>query len=246
MKTVARSSSRRLPPRHRSPHIRRAVPVRLLHRVHDGRPGAFRAIVGVGLYPAGGVPGHAACPAPAAARTGNGLLGTVRCLTFASLLLAAPLAHADCTDRAAARFRLDADLLRAIAEQESGNRLDAVGPLLAGGNRAIGKMGINTIHLPELGVYGVTRADLFTDCGSVFVGAWILARYVHQLRSGWDAVGVYNTGPASRDLAARARYIAAVRHRYERIRSERLQREYGPRARETQLGARPLKAWIPE
>ena len=163
-----------------------------------------------------------------------------------SLLLAAPLAHADCTDRAAARFRLDADLLRAIAEQESGNRVDAVGPLLARGNRAIGKMGINTIHLPELGVYGVTRADLFTECGSVFVGAWILARYVHQLHSGWDAVGVYNTGPASSDLAAQARYIAVVRHRYERIRSERLQREYGPHARETQRGARTLKVWIPE
>jgi len=164
----------------------------------------------------------------------------VRCLT-ACLLLAAPLTHADCTDRAAARFRLDADLLRAMAEQESGNREDAVGPLLADGNRAIGKMGINTIHLSELGTYGVTRADLLTECGSVFVGAWILARYMALVSSVWDAVGIYNTGPRSRNTAAQARYIAAVRRRYERIRSGRQQR-----AREARRIAGTMEAWEAE
>lgn len=144
------------------------------------------------------------------------------CRLIAAALLVPPLAHADCVERAAARFGLDADLVWAVAEQESFNRIDAVGPLLADGNRALGKMGINTVHLPELARHGVTRSDLFTECGSVFVGAWILARYVSQAGSVWEAVGFYNTGPRSGNREAQGRYIAAVRRRYERIRAARL------------------------
>jgi soluble lytic murein transglycosylase-like protein len=167
----------------------------------------------------------------------------VRRLIAACLLLAAPIANADCTDRAAARYRLDADLLRAMAEQESYNRVDAVGPLLADGNRALGKMGINTIHLPELEAYGVTRQDLLTECGSVFVGAWIFVRYVRLARSVWEAVGIYNTGPKSSNTAAQARYIAAVRRRYERIRAERLRRERGSPAQATEPVTGASKVW---
>jgi soluble lytic murein transglycosylase-like protein len=166
-----------------------------------------------------------------------------RGLIATCLLLALSVARADCTDRAAARYRLDADLLRAMAEQESYNRVDALGPLLADGNRAIGKMGINTIHLPQLEAYGVTREDLLTECGSVFVGAWIFARYVSMARSVWDAVGVYNTGPKSSNTAAQARYIAAVRRRYERIRGERLRRGRGQRGQEVRRVAGTMKVW---
>lgn len=167
----------------------------------------------------------------------------VRRLITACLLLAVPIAHADCTDRAAARYGLDAELLRAMAEQESYNRADAVGPLLADGNRALGKMGINTIHLPELEAYGVTRQDLLTECGSVFVGAWIFARDVRLARSVWEAVGIYNTGPKSSNKAAQARYIAAVRRRYERIRAKRLSREISHPAQGTGHVTGVIKVW---
>ncbi|MFS2023493.1 lytic transglycosylase domain-containing protein [Massilia sp. CT11-137] len=140
-----------------------------------------------------------------------------RQLIAAMLALAAASVRADCFDRAAARFGHNADLLRAMAEQESGNRADALGPVLADGNRALGKMQVNSVHLPELARYGVTRRDLMTDCGSVFVGAWIFARYVALVGPTWRAVGIYNTGPASDNHAAQARYIAAVRRRFERL-----------------------------
>lgn len=143
-----------------------------------------------------------------------------RKLIFCLFLLASN-AHADCVDRAAARFRLDSDLLRALAEQESYNDTAAVGPLLSGGNRAIGKWQINTIHLPELARYGVTRSHLMTECGSAFVGAWYLARYIALVGPTWHALGVYNTGPGSKDVAAQRRFEAAVRRRYERIRRAR-------------------------
>jgi soluble lytic murein transglycosylase-like protein len=163
----------------------------------------------------------------------------VRLITFA-LLLASAGAQADCFDRAAARFGHNPDLLRAMAEQESNNRDDAVGPRLADGNHAIGKMGINTIHLPELETYGVTREDLLTECGSVFVGAWYFARYVRQVGRTWFAVGVYNTGPNSKNRDAQDRYIAAVRRRFER-----LQRERRRAAQQAQADGSTM-AWRPE
>lgn len=144
-----------------------------------------------------------------------------RKLIFCLFLLASN-AHADCVDRAAARFRLDPDLLRALAEQESYNDTAAIGPLLSDGNRAIGKWQINTIHLPELARYGVMRSHLMTECGSAFVGAWYLARYVAMVGPTWHALGVYNTGPGSKNVAAQRRFEAAVRRRYERIRRARV------------------------
>jgi soluble lytic murein transglycosylase-like protein len=69
-----------------------------------------------------------------------------RYLIALGFLLLAVGARGECFDRAAARFRLDADLLRAMAEQESNNRADAIGPRLADGNRALGKMQVKTVH----------------------------------------------------------------------------------------------------
>lgn len=130
-------------------------------------------------------------------------------------------AQADCFDRAAARFKLNPDLLRAMAEQESGQRPDALGPILADGNRGLGQMQVNSVHLPELAKYRVTRQDLMTTCGSVFTGAWIFAGYVRLVGYTWQAVGIYNTGPASKNYAAQARYIEAVRRRFERLQRKR-------------------------
>lgn len=156
-------------------------------------------------------------------------------LLIALLALAsAPLAQADCFDRAAARFRINADLLRAIADVESRNRAEAIGPLLADGNRALGTMQVNSVHLGELARYGVTRRDLMSACGSIFTGAWILAGYVHRFGATWQAVGIYNTGPASGDRAAQARYSAAVRRRLATIQHRerpRRQVDQGPAPR---------------
>lgn len=167
----------------------------------------------------------------------------VRYLIAASLVLNALSASADCTERAGVRFGFDPDLLRAIGEQESLNRIDAVGPLLSDGNRAVGKMGINTIHLPELSQYGVTIEHLFTECGSVFVGAWILGRY-HKLAGAlWTAVGFYNTGPYSKNKDAQQRYIAAVRRRYDSIKRGGSQRVLATQTPAHQGAVGTMQGW---
>ena len=85
--------------------------------------------------------------------------------------------------------------------------------------------------------------DLFTECGSVFVGAWLYARYLNLVGSMWPAVGVYNTGPRSKNKAAQERYITAVRRRYDGIKRERLQRERGKRVQEPQRVASTMQVW---
>jgi len=139
-------------------------------------------------------------------------------------LMSASVANADCFDRAASRFRINADLLRAIADVESRNRAEAIGPLLADGNRALGAMQVNSIHLGELARYGVTRQDLMSACGSIFTGTWIFAGYIHRFGPTWKAVGIYNTGPASSNRSAQARYIAAVRRRLAAIQHQVISR----------------------
>jgi hypothetical protein len=100
-------------------------------------------------------------------------------------------------------------------------RTASTAPRLASGDRALGKMQVNSVHLPELTAYGITREHLMTECGSVFVGAWIFARYIALAGPTWQAVGFYNTGPKSTNYAAQARYIAKVKRQFQRIQQNR-------------------------
>lgn len=133
-----------------------------------------------------------------------------------ALVVAAGLARADCVQDAALRYKVNADLLWAIGDVESHHDADAVGVPLADGNVALGRFQINTVHLPELARYGVVKSDLFDGCKSAFFGAWRLAICIKVKGNTRDAVGCYNTGPASTNVAAQDRYIAKVEASYYR------------------------------
>lgn len=136
--------------------------------------------------------------------------------TLIALLAFAGNTRADCIQDAALRYRVNADLLWAIGEVESHHDSDAVGVPLSDGNVALGRFQINTIHLPELAKYGAVKADLFDHCKSAFFGGWALARCIKVKGNTREAVGCYNTGPASTDVAAQDRYIAKVEAAYRR------------------------------
>lgn len=129
------------------------------------------------------------------------------------------LAAATCFESAVLRYvpQVDPVLLRAMAKVESNNRPDAVGPPLSKGDRAIGLMQINTIHLPDLKRYGITRKDLFDGCTSANLGAWVFADCIRRFGATWKAVGCYNTGPASKNLKAQVRYVTKVRRHYDKL-----------------------------
>ena len=135
-----------------------------------------------------------------------------RLVAIALSLVFAALAHADCIDDAAARWRVNAYVLRAIGWQESRLRPIAVGRN-ANGSVDLGAFQINSIHLPELARYGVDRTALSDGCVSADVAAWHYRRQVERLGDGWQAVGAYHSRSADR-AAWYANQIAAILMRW--------------------------------
>ena len=122
--------------------------------------------------------------------------------------------QAHCWEKIGARYKIDPLLLKAIAWKESRGKADAIGPKLKDGNRALGMMQINTIHLPKLAEYGIFREHLFKVCTSQEVGAWVLSSCIRQFGNTWKAVGCYYTGGASKNTAAQIAYVRDVQRFY--------------------------------
>lgn len=102
----------------------------------------------------------------------------------AGAILVALVAHvgtvrADCFDDAAAYHHVNPWILRAIAARESGFKPNT---LVSNSNHTvdIGQAGINSVHLPELARYGISREDLLDGCKSTYVSGWQLAKKIHK------------------------------------------------------------------
>jgi soluble lytic murein transglycosylase-like protein len=114
-------------------------------------------------------------------------------------VLVAATCRADCLDDAADYRHINVQLVRAIAQHESGMRADAVHQN-GDGTEDIGLMQINSSWLPKLARYGIGREQLFNACVSAYVGTWILASNVRQFGPTWKAVGAYNAVSSSKQL----------------------------------------------
>jgi soluble lytic murein transglycosylase-like protein len=104
-------------------------------------------------------------------------------------------AHAWCFEEAGQTYGISSDLLKAIAQHESGLRAE-VQPLNTNSSKDIGLMGINTVHLAPtepLGLAGFTTQALLDPCTNVRVGAWLLKRKFVKYGEGWFAVGAYHS-----------------------------------------------------
>jgi soluble lytic murein transglycosylase-like protein len=123
---------------------------------------------------------------------------TVVTLLLAALVCSKPVS-ADCLDDAARFHRVNVALVRAIAQQESGMRSNAINTN-NDGSEDIGLMQINSSWLPKLRRYGITRESLFNGCVNAYVGTWILASNVKQFGATWKAVGAYNAVSANKQL----------------------------------------------
>jgi soluble lytic murein transglycosylase-like protein len=130
---------------------------------------------------------------------------------------------AQCWESAGRSYGIDPILLKAIAWKESRGDDQAIGPLLSDGNRALGLMQINSIHLPALARFGIRREHLFDACISQKVGAWILADCISRFGPYWKAVGCYNTGPASKNTIAQDAYVRDVRVFYSAYSKSKIQ-----------------------
>lgn len=126
-------------------------------------------------------------------------------------------AHAEkeCWLEAGQMYGVDPVLLMAIAWKESRGHIHSVGPTLRDGNRALGLMQINTIHMPLLQRHGIHREDLFDPCVSKKIGAYVLADCLKKFEASWHSVGCYYGGPRSRAYTAMRNYERDVRRYYQ-------------------------------
>ena len=146
----------------------------------------------------------------------NRLTKSLGAIAFALVSFsAAQSVKAECWDEAAEMYGIDPYLLKAIGWKESRGHVGAVGSLLKDGNRALGLMQINTIHMPTLRKQGIRREDLFDPCTSQKVGAWVLADCLKKKGDVWVAVGCYYGGPASRAYTAMRLYAKDVKKYFE-------------------------------
>ncbi|AOJ09985.1 lytic transglycosylase domain-containing protein [Burkholderia mayonis] len=129
---------------------------------------------------------------------------------------AGSVAHGDCIDDAARRYRVNVDLLRSIAYYESGLKPRAL-HCNDNGSIDIGLMQINSVHLPALRAQGIDRGRLYDASVNARVGAALLRRQIDQYGETWRAVGAYHSRtPALSDRYARAIYDIYVARPWER------------------------------
>lgn len=100
---------------------------------------------------------------------------------------------AACIDVAAARFKHNPKILRALIAVESGGKCPKKHPINSNGSYDIGCMGINSSWLPILQAkFNLTEQDLYDPCTNINIGAWVLAKNVRSYGDHWRAVGAYN------------------------------------------------------
>ena len=106
----------------------------------------------------------------------------------------------DCVQLAADRYGLPTSVIHAILKVEGGRVGQAVRN--SNGSEDLGPMQINTIWLPRLATYGITRQQLQHDrCVNILVGSWILARQLQSAkdmdgpvqRRAWWGIGAYHS-----------------------------------------------------
>ncbi|EKC7686109.1 lytic transglycosylase domain-containing protein [Salmonella enterica] len=112
----------------------------------------------------------------------------------------------DCFDMAGQYFNIEPDLLRAIAQHESGFKQTAIRENI-NGSVDVGIMQINSQHVKFFLSHGITFQQLKHDkCVNIYAGAYILYQNFKKMGRTWNAVGAYNTGFKSGLKFVRKRY----------------------------------------
>ncbi len=118
----------------------------------------------------------------------------------AAAMLLPAVAHAFCWDKAASYYYVNPDVLRAIAQQESGLNPTAIRKN-KNGSVDRGPMQINSRWLPALRHYGIGENELMDPCVNVMVGAWILRMEMQKYGNSWEAISAYHSPTPARGKA---------------------------------------------
>ncbi|EJB2965009.1 lytic transglycosylase domain-containing protein, partial [Escherichia coli] len=125
--------------------------------------------------------------------------------------------------QAGKRYLIAPELLKTIAQQESGLVATAINHNKNKSGKIIstdyGIMQINSVHIPELKKLGVIKNKdelLKKPCLNIHTGAWILARHFQRCGVNWECLGSYNAGFSKNNTARRMIYARKIHNRYFR------------------------------
>lgn len=144
-------------------------------------------------------------------------------LTFLTLFFSGILNAADCFDLAGRDYRIDPDLLRAIAWNESRFVPTAIGKN-ANNSIDVGMMQINSQHFSKLSRIGITRHHLLSDaCMNIYTGAYFLAQAFNKWGVSWQSVGAYNAGfrKSEKQAIRRYQYASRIESTYRAIKNNK-------------------------
>lgn len=137
------------------------------------------------------------------------------------LIFPATAFSADCFDLAGRDYKIEPDLLRAVAFRESSWSGSAMN-VVSEESYAVGMMQIHSQNFSHLSAFGITPRHLYHDkCLNIYTGAYYLALAFDRWGYNWRAVGAYNAGFRDNPVqeSRRKKYATEVYNIYQNIKS---------------------------
>ncbi|HAV8321500.1 TPA: lytic transglycosylase domain-containing protein [Escherichia coli] len=144
--------------------------------------------------------------------------------TLSILITKMSFASSACFNEAGTMFRIEPNLIKAIALVESNLKKDSIGKNRDKKNNIksfdYGLMQINQIHIPMLKKRGIIKDErdlLDNPCLNIKIGTEILYKHFSRCGMTWQCLGTYNAGFAMDNQKKRLQYAQKIYIVYTRL-----------------------------
>ncbi|EEC7406941.1 lytic transglycosylase domain-containing protein [Escherichia coli O4] len=144
--------------------------------------------------------------------------------TLSILITKMSFASSACFNEAGTMFRIEPNLIKAIALVESNLKKDSIGKNRDKKNNIksfdYGLMQINQMHIPMLKKRGIIKDErdlLDNPCLNIKIGTEILYKHFSRCGMTWQCLGTYNAGFAMDNQKKRLQYAPKIYIVYTRL-----------------------------
>ncbi|EOQ6467003.1 lytic transglycosylase domain-containing protein [Escherichia coli] len=144
--------------------------------------------------------------------------------TLSILITTMSFASSACFNEAGTMFRIEPNLIKAIALVESNLKKDSIGKNRDKKNNIksfdYGLMQINQMHIPMLKKRGIIKDErdlLDNPCLNIKIGTEILYKHFSRCGMTWQCLGTYNAGFAMDNQKKRLQYAKKIYIVYTRL-----------------------------
>lgn len=144
--------------------------------------------------------------------------------TLSILITKMSFASSACFNEAGTMFRIEPNLIKAIALVESNLKKDSIGKNRDKKNNIksfdYGLMQINQMHIPMLKKRGIIKDErdlLDNPCLNIKIGTEILYKHFSRCGMTWQCLGTYNAGFAIDNQKKRLQYAKKIYIVYTRL-----------------------------